>query len=183
MPLEIVSVRMTLQCTYLMLSRSKSFNPLILKFRHTTFIFPSLTVSSLTNSGSKIGTKFSRSPEIDSYCQSTGVCAWRRNVSVGVSGSGGFRSTVLVLEWSVHISYKLYFNWFICTKKCTKTVFSLLSFIITMPQYTFRQLICHHQGVFSVSFYIDQFFGYVITVSQYLLPHRIKLCIISGIVC
>jgi hypothetical protein len=32
------------------------------------------------------------------------------------------------------------------------------------------------------SFYIDQFFGYVITVSQYLLPHRIKFCKISGIV-
>jgi hypothetical protein len=33
-----------------------------------------------------------------------------------------------------------------------------------------------------VSFYIDQFFGYVITVSQYLLPYRIKFCKISGIV-
>jgi hypothetical protein len=33
-----------------------------------------------------------------------------------------------------------------------------------------------------VSFYIDQFFGYVITVSQYLLPHHIKFCIISGVV-
>jgi hypothetical protein len=33
-----------------------------------------------------------------------------------------------------------------------------------------------------VSCYIDQFFGYVIRVSQYLLPHRIKFCIISGIV-
>jgi hypothetical protein len=32
-----------------------------------------------------------------------------------------------------------------------------------------------------VSFYIDQFFGYVITVSRYLL-HRIKFCKISGIV-
>jgi hypothetical protein len=34
-----------------------------------------------------------------------------------------------------------------------------------------------------VSLYIDQFFVYVITVSQYLLPHRIKFfCKISGIV-
>jgi hypothetical protein len=33
-----------------------------------------------------------------------------------------------------------------------------------------------------VSFYIDQFFGYVITMSRYLLPHRIQFCKISGIV-
>jgi hypothetical protein len=29
-------------------------------------------------------------------------------------------------------------------------------------------------GILSEFFYIDQFFGYVIRVSQYFLPHRIK---------
>ena len=82
MPLQIAPIRVTLQCPYLMLSRSKSFKPLIHILLYPIFIFPSFTSNSFTNSGSKIGIKCSPSPRIKRYCQSAGVCAWRRIVSM-----------------------------------------------------------------------------------------------------